>query len=81
MKAYSSFGGRHELGQNHLIHRPTIATILDLVRATDGSVLEIGAGGGALTLQFARLDRDLLAVDIDPRSVERLQRRLPRQHK
>ena len=51
MEAYSSFGGRQELGQNHLTHRPTIATMVDLVRATEGSVLEIGAGVGALTLQ------------------------------
>lgn len=77
MRNRSVHGGRHELGQNFLTHKPTIATIVRLVRATQGSILEIGAGDGALTAPLAALRRPLLAIDIDEHRVARLQRRLP----
>jgi 23S rRNA (adenine-N6)-dimethyltransferase len=70
-------GGRHELGQNFLIHRPTIRGIVDLVAATDGAILEIGAGDGALTTPLASLGRDLTAIDIDEHRVRNLRQRLP----
>jgi 23S rRNA (adenine-N6)-dimethyltransferase len=73
----SVHGGRHELGQNFLHHSPTIDRIVRLVRETDGPVLEIGAGDGALTEHLATLGRDVLAVDIDEHRVRRLRRRLP----
>ncbi|WP_127476643.1 23S ribosomal RNA methyltransferase Erm [Microbacterium sulfonylureivorans] len=77
MRNRSSHGGRHELGQNFLTHRPTIHGIVDLVAATRGPILEIGAGDGALTVPLARLGRDLAAIDIDERRVRTLRRRLP----
>lgn len=70
-------GGRHELGQNFLHHPPTVDAIVRLVRATDGPVLEIGAGDGALTRPLAALGRDLLAVELDPHRAHRLARRQP----
>ena len=73
----STHGGRHELGQNFLIHRPTIRGIVDLVAATGGPILEIGAGDGALTAPLATLGRDLTAIDIDEHRVRKLQQRLP----
>lgn len=73
----SIHGGRHELGQNFLHHTPTIDRIVRLVRETDGPVLEIGAGDGALTKHLAALGRDVLAVDLDEHRVHRLRRRLP----
>jgi 23S rRNA (adenine-N6)-dimethyltransferase len=73
----SVHGGRHELGQNFLHHSPTIDRIVRLVRETDGPILEIGAGAGALTEHLATLGRDVLAVDIDEHRVRRLRRRLP----
>jgi 23S rRNA (adenine-N6)-dimethyltransferase len=73
----SRHGGRHELGQNFLVHRPTIDRLVGLVAATDGPVLEIGAGDGALTVPLARLGRDLTAIDLDERHVEALRRRVP----
>lgn len=73
----SVHGGRHELGQNFLIHRPTIHAIVDLVASTDGPILEIGAGDGALTTPLARLGRPLVAIDIDEHRVRTLRRRLP----
>jgi 23S rRNA (adenine-N6)-dimethyltransferase len=76
----STHGGRHELGQNFLIHRPTIAGIVDLVAATTGPILEIGAGDGALTAPLATLGRDLTAIDIDEHRVRALRQRLPRVH-
>jgi 23S rRNA (adenine-N6)-dimethyltransferase len=77
MRPRSPHGGRHEFGQNHLIHRPTIARIADLVGATRGPVLEIGAGGGALTGALAALHRDVTAIDIDEHRVRHLRDRFP----
>lgn len=71
----SSFGGRHELGQNFLTNRATIASIVDLVDSTEGSILEIGAGDGHLTRPLSRLGRQLTAVEIDEYRGERLRSR------
>lgn len=72
-----SAGGRHELGQNFLVHQPTIDRIIALVARTTGSILEIGAGDGSLTSRLATLGRPLTAIDIDERHVAALRRRLP----
>ncbi|MCP2636483.1 23S ribosomal RNA methyltransferase Erm [Microbacterium sp. HD4P20] len=77
MRHRSLHGGRHELGQNFLNHRPTIHRIVELVAATRGPILEIGAGDGALTIPLARLGREIEAIDIDERRVQRLRQRLP----
>ena len=74
MPTYHS--GRHELGQNFLTDRRTITAIVDLVARTEGPILEIGAGDGALTLPLQALDRPLTAVEVSPRNVHRLRRRL-----
>lgn len=74
----SVFGGRHELGQNFLVHAPTINRITRLVARTEGAILEIGAGDGALTRSLATLDRGLTAIDIDEHRVRRLRSALPR---
>jgi 23S rRNA (adenine-N6)-dimethyltransferase len=73
----SIHGGRHELGQNFLIHRPTLGRITRLVRITSGSILELGAGDGALTRTLAELGRPLTAIDIDEHRVRRLRAALP----
>lgn len=73
----SIHGGRHELGQNFLTHRPTLARITDLVGRTSGSILELGCGDGALTRSLARLGRPLAAIDIDEHRVHRLRKALP----
>lgn len=73
----SLHGGRHELGQNFLSHTPSIKTITDLVNATRGPILEIGAGDGALTRHLAALERPLMAIDIDEHRVKKLRRTLP----
>lgn len=77
MPTSSSHGGRHELGQNFLVHQPTIQRIVDLIDAPDGPILEIGSGGGALTAQLAALDRPLTAIDIDARLIHSLRQRFP----
>ena len=77
MPKRSIHGGRHELGQNFLVHRPSITTIINLTAETDGPILEIGAGDGALTAPLAALGRPVRAIDIDEHRVERLRRRLP----
>jgi 23S rRNA (adenine-N6)-dimethyltransferase len=73
----SLHGGRHELGQNFLVHRPTLGRITGLVRRTSGSILELGAGDGALTRSLADLGRPLTAIDIDEHRVRRLRHSLP----
>lgn len=78
MRNHSRSGGRHELGQNFLVHRPTIDRILGLVADTDGSILELGAGDGVLTRRLSELGRDLTAIEIDEHRVRALRRRVPR---
>ncbi|WP_156761388.1 23S ribosomal RNA methyltransferase Erm [Microbacterium karelineae] len=73
----STHGGRHELGQNFLTHRPTIERIAALAADTRGSILEIGAGDGAITRSLARLGRPTTAIDLDEHRVRRLRRSLP----
>ncbi|MFJ4224141.1 23S ribosomal RNA methyltransferase Erm [Microbacterium sp. NPDC089695] len=73
----SHHGGRHELGQNFLTHRPTIDRIVSLVERTSGSILELGAGDGALTRALARLGRPLTALEIDEHRARRLDAALP----
>lgn len=73
----SIHGGRHELGQNFLTHRPTLTRITDLVGRTSGPILELGCGDGALTRTLAQLGRPLTAIDIDEHRVHRLRRALP----
>ncbi|GAB3153103.1 hypothetical protein GCM10027058_21120 [Microbacterium neimengense] len=77
MRTRSVHGGRHELGQNFLVHPPTIDRIVSLIAASEGPILEIGAGGGALTAGLARLGRELTAIDIDERCVVALRRAHP----
>ena len=72
LRPRSHTGGRHELGQNFLTHRPTLQRLTTLTAATEGAILEIGAGDGALTRHLVRLGRDLRAIDIDARRVDRL---------
>lgn len=78
LRSRSTSGGRHELGQNFLTHIPTLQRLTSLIAETDGAILELGAGDGALTSQLARLPRSLRAIDIDEHRVARLRSRLPR---
>ncbi|MBB3661547.1 23S rRNA (adenine-N6)-dimethyltransferase [Prauserella sediminis] len=63
----SRHSGRHELGQNFLTDRATIARIVDLVARTDGPIVEIGPGAGAVTLPLETLGRPITAVELDGR--------------
>ncbi|EHK88395.1 23S ribosomal RNA methyltransferase Erm [Saccharomonospora azurea] len=78
MSHRSRHGGRHELGQNFLVHRPTIDRIVTLVASTAGPILEIGAGDGALTRPLTGLGRSVTAIEIDEHRVRMLRRRVPR---
>lgn len=73
----SGHGGRHELGQNFLRHRPTIDRIVGLARDTEGAILEIGPGNGALTSGLASLDRPLTLVELDESRAQTLRRHFP----
>lgn len=73
----SSHGGRHELGQNFLNHKPTTDRIAELVAETSGPILEIGAGGGSLTRALAALGRPLAAIEIDEHRVKALRDSVP----
>jgi 23S rRNA (adenine-N6)-dimethyltransferase len=69
-------GGRHELGQNFLVDRRVIDRILALVEAAPGPIVELGAGGGAITRPLAGLGRPLTAIELDPRRADALRRDL-----
>ncbi|MFB9462887.1 23S ribosomal RNA methyltransferase Erm [Streptomyces cinereospinus] len=70
------YPGRHELGQNFLVDPATIDTLVRLVAGTDGPIIEIGTGDGALTLPLQRLGRPLTGVEIDGRRAAGLARRV-----
>ncbi|MEU6697218.1 23S ribosomal RNA methyltransferase Erm [Pseudonocardia sp. NPDC046786] len=68
--------GRHEHGQNFLVDPAVPAALAAVVGGYPArSVLELGAGDGALTAALLRLDRPVTAVEIDPHRVDRLRRR------
>ncbi|WP_029089598.1 23S ribosomal RNA methyltransferase Erm [Brevibacterium album] len=73
----SVHGGRHELGQNFLVHAPTLDSLTALVASAAGPVIEIGAGDGALTRRLAALGRPLTAIELDEHRVRRLRVSLP----
>jgi 23S rRNA (adenine-N6)-dimethyltransferase len=64
--------GRHEFGQNFLHDRRVIDAIVQTVARTDGPIVEVGAGDGALTLPLQRLRRPLTAIELDARRAARL---------
>ncbi|MGV0838139.1 23S ribosomal RNA methyltransferase Erm [Mycolicibacterium thermoresistibile] len=68
--------GRHELGQNFLHDRSTIDQIVECVSRTNGPIIEIGSGSGALTLPLQVLRRPITAVELDPRQVRALRGRV-----
>jgi 23S rRNA (adenine-N6)-dimethyltransferase len=70
--------GRHEFGQNFLHDRGVIDAIVSTVARTDGPIIEIGAGDGALTHALQRLGRPLTAVEVDHRRAARLAARVGR---
>lgn len=71
--------GRHELGQNFLTDHKTIDRIVSLTSRTNGPIVEIGPGAGALTLPLEQLRRPITGVEIDRRHLRDLQRRVVRQ--
>lgn len=70
------YPGRHELGQNFLIDPTVVDTLVRLVAGTEGPIIEIGTGDGALTLPLQRLGRPLTGVEVDGRRAARLARRV-----
>jgi 23S rRNA (adenine-N6)-dimethyltransferase len=70
--------GRHEYGQNFLHDRGVIAAIVQAIERTDGPIVEVGAGDGALTCALQDLGRPLTAIEIDPRRAARLTQRTKR---
>jgi 16S rRNA (adenine1518-N6/adenine1519-N6)-dimethyltransferase len=81
-RARSKKGGagrtRRPLGQ-HFLTPPWAARLVERLAPEPGDVfLEIGSGGGALTLPLAATGAPILAVDIDRQLVETLASRVPR---
>jgi 23S rRNA (adenine-N6)-dimethyltransferase len=64
--------GRHEYGQNFLHDRGVVDAIVQTVARTDGPIVEVGAGDGALTCALQKLGRPLTAIEVDPRRAARL---------
>lgn len=64
--------GQHLLKNSHIVE--AIVDKAD-IRSTD-TVLEIGPGTGNLTLKLLEVAKKVIAVEVDPRMVEELQRRV-----
>lgn len=75
LSAYHS--GRHEFGQNFLTDNQVLSQISSLVATTKGPIVEIGPGEGAITQHLVETGRDLTAIEIDPRLVQKLQKKFP----
>ncbi len=75
--ARSMHGGAHELGQNYLHHSATLDLLVKRIAQTQGPILEIGPGRGALTRELIQLGRSLRAVDIDEHNVAYLRKKFP----
>jgi 16S rRNA (adenine1518-N6/adenine1519-N6)-dimethyltransferase len=57
---------KKQLGQNFVVDPNTIRKIVALAEiSAEDDVLEIGAGGGSLTLELARAARKVMAVEFD----------------
>ncbi len=69
-------GGRHELGQNFLVNKQIIDEFIKIVKDSQGPIIEIGSGGGALTMPLGRLGRPVTSVEIDPVLADRLRDRV-----
>ncbi len=68
--------GPHELGQNFLTDRRTIARIVRLAGQTSGPLVEWGTGDGSVTVPLSRLGRPLEGVEIDAVRARNLRRRV-----
>ena len=68
--------GPHELGQNFLTDRRTIARIVHLAGQTSGPLVEWGTGEGSVTVPLSRLGRPLEGVEIDAVRTRNLRRRV-----
>ena len=68
--------GPHELGQNFLTDRRTIARIVHLAGQTSGPLVEWGTGDGSVTLPLSRLGRPVEGVEIDAVRARNLRRRV-----
>jgi 16S rRNA (adenine1518-N6/adenine1519-N6)-dimethyltransferase len=67
------FGARpnSDLGQNFLIEKKYLETILEAAEPLEGAkVLEVGPGMGVLTKELAKKAKEVLAIEIDPRMIE-----------
>lgn len=71
-----SLPGRQELGQNFLADRSVLDRIVGLVRDRPGPIVEWGTGSGAITVALSRLGRPVAGIEIDPRRVRELRRRV-----
>jgi 23S rRNA (adenine-N6)-dimethyltransferase len=68
--------GPHELGQNFLTDRRTIARIVQLAGQTSGPLVEWGTGDGSVTVPLSRLGRPIEGVEIDAVRAQHLRRRV-----
>ncbi|OPL16187.1 MAG: hypothetical protein AVO38_08970 [delta proteobacterium ML8_D] len=71
---------KHSLGQNFLIHRGTIETIVERSGIKTGDrVIELGAGLGGMTGELSKKAAEVIALEIDERLIKwvREKRSLP----
>src|SRR4030043_1052133 len=68
---------RKGLGQHFLVYRNILNKVIRTAQVEKGDVvLEVGPGLGEMTLALARLAKHVIAVEIDPKLVEILKKKL-----
>lgn len=73
-----SISPKKSLGQHFLIDGNIIRKIVGSLTPKEGdTVIEIGPGTGALTASLHKLHPDMLAVEVDQRSIELLKKDIP----
>jgi 16S rRNA (adenine1518-N6/adenine1519-N6)-dimethyltransferase len=76
MSRTTGLRARKALGQHWLVDRDILRRIASAARFTDeDTVIEVGAGKGALTRFLAERARRLIAVEVDPRLADSLRER------
>lgn len=66
----------HDLGQNDLVDTAVVRDVVAAIIDRRGAIVELAAGTGRITVPLARLGRPLTAVELDPRRISALRRRV-----
>ena len=67
---------KKSLGQNFLVDKKIINTIIDVVKIKNESILEIGPGTGNLTIEIKKKTKKMIVIEKDNQLAELLNKNL-----